>query len=253
MKKNWTMKVAALMLALTMITACFVGSTFAKYVSKAQGEATARVAQWGIVMEIEGGDEVFKTEYDLDDTSYTTVGSSSVISNNGDKVVAPGTKSDDITVTISGTPEVAFVLALTLNQSDDIVLPAGTYTDYSTTLLDGTHPEFTVDEDYHPIHYTIAIDIPGIGQKSKTGTLEEIIAALNRFGNQHDGNDDLVAAFPANTSCEGTITLSWEWPFEQDMDQADTYLGNIAAGVCTAEGAVTTLNFNVIATATQID
>ncbi len=41
MKKNWTVKVAALMLALTMITACFVGSTFAKYVTKAEGQDNA--------------------------------------------------------------------------------------------------------------------------------------------------------------------------------------------------------------------
>ena len=31
MKKNRTMRVAALLLALTLMTSCFVGGTFAKY------------------------------------------------------------------------------------------------------------------------------------------------------------------------------------------------------------------------------
>lgn len=252
MKKNWTVKVAALMLALTMISACFVGSTFAKYVSKAEGEATARVAKWGIVMEVTGGDEVFKTEYAKDDATATTIGANSVVST--DKVVAPGTKSDGISVTIHGTPEVAFRLALDLGDYEDIYLEAGTYTDYSTTKLDGTHPTFTVDKEYHPIKYTLTINAAG-HSVSKTGSIQEIIDALNNFGNQNGGEDDLTADFPAGTSMEGTITLSWEWPFEQEMDQADTFLGNAIAGVQmeNSNKAHTTLSFNVVATATQID
>ena len=61
MKKNWTMKLAGLLLALTMITACFVGSTFAKYVTRAQGEAEARVAKWGVLLTVEG--DPFGTQY----------------------------------------------------------------------------------------------------------------------------------------------------------------------------------------------
>lgn len=46
MKKNRTMKIATLMLALTLITCCFVGSTFAKYTSSATQTDSAQVAKW---------------------------------------------------------------------------------------------------------------------------------------------------------------------------------------------------------------
>lgn len=246
MKKNLTVKVAALLMALTMITACFVGSTFAKYVTSAEGNAQARVAKWGIVMEAES-DAIFLSEYSSD---YGI----SVKSDDDALVVAPGTKGGSVSVTISGTPEVAFELALDLGETEDIVLPAGTYTDYTRFYMNdagewGYHDTFTLDADYHPIQYTLAIDIPDIGTKTKVGTLPEIIAALNNFAD----TDDLTMQFDPLTSVEGTITLSWEWPFEQGHDDADTFLGNIAAGVCTADGAVTELKVNMTASATQID
>ena len=248
MKKNWTMKLAGLLLALTMITACFVGSTFAKYVTTAEGEATARVAKWGIVMEAESED-IFLNEYQGD--VYDGI---AVKSDDEALVVAPGTTGGSVSVTISGTPEVAFELALNLDGVQDIKLPADTYIDYTRFYMNdegewGYHDTFTLDEDYYPIQYTLAIDIPGIGTASKTGTLEEIKAALNNFAN----SDNLTMQFAPLTSVQGTITLSWEWPFEQGMDKADTYLGNIVAGVCTADGAVTELVVNLTASATQID
>ena len=54
MKKNWTMRVALLIVALTLITSCFVGGTFAKYVTGASYEDTARVAKFGVLLSIDG-------------------------------------------------------------------------------------------------------------------------------------------------------------------------------------------------------
>ena len=51
MKKNRTMRVAVLMLALTLITCCFVGSTFAKYTSSATGSDMGTVAKWSFAVE----------------------------------------------------------------------------------------------------------------------------------------------------------------------------------------------------------
>lgn len=50
MKKNRTMRIATLMLALTLITCCFVGSTFAKYTSTATGTDTVKVAKWSVAV-----------------------------------------------------------------------------------------------------------------------------------------------------------------------------------------------------------
>ena len=68
------------------------------------------------------------------------------------------------------------------------------------------------------------------------------------------------------------FTLSWEWAFEKlvqaeaaegadapaptadpIVDAADTYLGNVAAGVVTDQNANTTISATLVATATQID
>lgn len=48
MKKSRTMRAAALLLALTLMTSCFVGGTFAKYTSTATATDTATVAKWDI-------------------------------------------------------------------------------------------------------------------------------------------------------------------------------------------------------------
>ncbi|MBO4878634.1 MAG: hypothetical protein J5544_00070, partial [Clostridia bacterium] len=99
MKKNWTTRVAVALLALTMITSCFVGSTFAKYVTRAQGEDNARVAKWGILLTMEG-DNMFAPEYEHDDPNFT--GEATTLSVRVDPdyegeitdLVAPGTTND---------------------------------------------------------------------------------------------------------------------------------------------------------------
>lgn len=48
MRKNRTMKLAALLLVLTLITSCFVGGTFAKYTSTATATDTVEVANWDV-------------------------------------------------------------------------------------------------------------------------------------------------------------------------------------------------------------
>ena len=47
MKKTKFMRAALLLLVLTLITSCFVGGTFAKYTTSANGSDSARVAKWG--------------------------------------------------------------------------------------------------------------------------------------------------------------------------------------------------------------
>lgn len=162
MKKNWTVKVAALMLALTMITACFVGSTFAKYVTKAQGEDKARVAKWGVLVSVEGN--AFGTQYKTHDDTYE--GEFSVVSSNDDQVVAPGTSSKDVdsnlVAHVVGTPEVAARYTIEGKNIKDVVLKAGTYTDYTQLVKadDGTYGytgKFTLDKDYAPIKWNLVI------------------------------------------------------------------------------------------------
>ena len=104
-KKNRTLRAAVLMLALVLITSCFVGGTFAKYVTSGSGTDSARVAKFGVTVTASG--DLFAKEYATDDQTVVGTIAKSVIST--DKVVAPGTESngDFVAATVTGTPEVA--------------------------------------------------------------------------------------------------------------------------------------------------
>lgn len=87
MKGSKLPKLAALLLVLTLVTTCFVSGTFAKYVSEGEGEDAARVAKWGVKVEITG--DGFKTTYGKDDVKANVDGPT-VVSSTTEKVVAPG-------------------------------------------------------------------------------------------------------------------------------------------------------------------
>ena len=78
MTKNRSMKVAIVVIALTLISTCFVGTTFAKYTSSATAEASATVAKWEV--SLNGNELAYTNEpiavnlFDADvlDTDYTT-------------------------------------------------------------------------------------------------------------------------------------------------------------------------------------
>ena len=48
MKNNKMMRIAAVILMMTLLTTCAISGTFAKYTASASGEDTARVAKWDI-------------------------------------------------------------------------------------------------------------------------------------------------------------------------------------------------------------
>ena len=81
LKKNWTLRAAVLMLALVLITSCFVGGTFAKYVTSGTSGDNARVAKWGVTVTAHETGDIFAKSYD-----------NTVIAEGEYKVIAPGTK-----------------------------------------------------------------------------------------------------------------------------------------------------------------
>ncbi len=166
MKKNWFLRIAGLMLALAMITSCFVGSTFAKYITKAEGTDNARVAKWGVLLSVTGN--AFATQYAAEDEAYLAAeGEYSVVADT--QVVAPGTNSElvgsNLVGHVGGTPEVAARYSIT-GTVTDIVLPAGTYVDY-THLVDqgnGTYlytDTFELEKDYSPVKWNMVISGKG--------------------------------------------------------------------------------------------
>ena len=115
MKKNRTMRAAVLMLALTLITSCFVGSTFAKYTTGISGNDTARVANFGVTLAFNNyPDAAFATSYD--DGSNPSVKSTLNPSND---VIAPGTAGTAFVLEVDGDPEVDVNVQISLGTIKD--------------------------------------------------------------------------------------------------------------------------------------
>ena len=294
MKKNKMMRIAAVLLVVTLISTCAISGTFAKYVTKAEGEDSARVAKWGIVLTLDPG-EAFATEYETTDTE----GYEGLAVKAEDKVVAPGTDSEeaggDIVATVKGTPEVATRYTLHIEGLEDIVLPAGTYKDYTELVKDadgkyGYNNEFTLAADYTPVKWNF-----GVSSANASYNLVDVAAGLGKYfpgfsltdaesiistqrymdallpilegmtsGAQNakavvndDGSVDISMDFEPGKTYDYEFTLSWAWDFDDNgagtNDKADTYLGNIAAGVADKGDANTTIKANITASATQID
>lgn len=249
-KKHWTLRAAGLLFALVLITSCFVGGTFAKYVKSVSGTQIARVARFGV--EITAADDTaFNTTYAMDATGLSIVGNS-VISSDGHKVVAPGTKEDDtVTFSITGKPEVAVHVALTMTGMD-VFLKAGTYPDLTTTSPTDT---FILAKPYYPVVFTLKQN----GTELARGTISDINTKLSALSEDCAPGTDLGTKFD-------TYTLSWEWAFGDTAitaipaitDKADTLLGALAANHLAFPYALGTdyqtgISFTLTATVTQID
>ncbi len=310
MKKNKMMRIASILMVATLITTCAISGTFAKYVTKVEGSDSARVAKWGIVLGLEAGD-IFAAKYQTHDKDAKQAGLEySVEAANGkDKLVAPGTSSEDtdgkIVGTVKGTPEVATRYTLTVKEFTDVVLPKGNgYVDYTELKKDETTGKydytgkFDLAKDYAPVKWDLLINGKSLAQYIMGVVNEEQANALGRYGLTAKGVsftdakaiaekvaelevEDVVAELiaeklpgavnfaidletlsisidvPANTAMDYTFELVWSWDFDDNgkgtNDKADTYLGNVAAGVVTDQNANTTISATLVATATQID
>lgn len=223
MRKNNLLRVGALLFVLTMMTSSFVGGTFAKYVTSGTGTDTARVAKFGVQVTANG--ETFAKEYATDNNEVKGTISKSVVST--DKVVAPGTKGNMASMTLSGTPEVAVKvtyeadLALSSNWIvDDGVVYCPIVIKVNKTEIDGA--DYTTLADFEK-------------------AVEE---AINNYSKEYEAGKAL-----ANVT-EDSVAVSWEWPFSTGdaNDAKDTFLGGQAAA-----GNAATVTLTVKTTVTQID
>lgn len=220
-KKNVLMRSAGLLLVLVLVTSCFVGSTFAKYTVGSTGSDSARVAKFGVNVTATG--TMFAKEYATDDGSAGTI-TKSVIST--DKVVAPGTKGDMASMTLTGTPEVAVRVSYAVNKFE-----------LKGWTTDGT-------TEYCPLVFTVgtaSYKIGDTGIDSVSDLQNKVKTAINAYSKDYEANTDLSGV--------GTDSLkvSWAWAFEGD-DAKDTALGNRAA-----EDKAATVALEITTTVTQID
>lgn len=235
-KKNWTLRAAVLMFALVLITSCFVGGTFAKYVTGGSGTDSARVAKFGVTVTANG--TMFAKEYATDDQTVVGTIAKSVIST--DKVVAPGTESngDFVAATVAGTPEVAVRVSYKL---DTATLQLENWKDG-----DGKFYCPLVFKVKTPDGNTV---ISGMEFQTAEAMKAALVNAVAAYTKDYAPGTDLSGM------AADTLAISWEWPFETGTDTdkpannvKDTFLGDEAAA-----GRAATVSLTLATTVTQID
>jgi len=231
MKKNVMMRVASVLLIAVLVSTCVISGTYAKYVTAESGGDSARVAKFGVVVDVDGT-TFAKTYDDKDNGNDADIGVGANITVNSDntgsiaELVAPGTQGKMVDIEITGTPEV------------DVKV---TYD--ATVTLSGW--AVAGDDFYCPLVVTINGDpyyLEGYASAAEAKTaIEGIIEAYTR---EYDVNTDLASKASEN------LTISWSWPFSTsaENDVKDTELGNQAV-----VGNPATITLTVTCTVTQID
>ena len=240
MRKNWTMRAAVLLLALVLISSCFVGGTFAKYVTAGDSSDTARVAKFGVTITANG--TMFAKEYDIDDEDVKGTITESVVSSGvkdaendtRDNLVAPGTKGNMTSITLSGTPEVAVEVKYTaeVTLSNNWTAKAG----------DDAEASY-----YCPLKITVGDKTYfGMDYASAAAFAADVKMAIDGYTAQYAPNTDL------SKQEVKTPVVSWAWDFNGDgvkqTDVKDTYLGDQAA-----HNNAATVTIAIATTVTQID
>lgn len=225
MKKNMFLRVASVLLVLTLLSTCAISGTFAKYVTTGSSEDSARVAQWGIQITATNADALFATEYGATVKSDVDV-------------VAPGTNGTFGGFTVTGDPEVSCkvtytaTVALTGSWEDadgDFYFPL-------TLTVGGTPVDLSAAQD--------AIDNSDAADKIEAAIQAAIAAQTATYG-----PEDTVAA---------ALSFDWAWAFGANdnaisgNDAKDTHLGNIAAGLVDGKTAPN-ISIDVTATISQVD
>lgn len=251
MKKNKMMRLASVLLVLTLLTTGIIGGTLAKYVTSDSGTDTARVAKFGVVATVSG--DLFGSTYaKADENTIVSVSTADATVNadsTTDKVVAPGTKNEKgLTLSVTGTPEVSTKVTLGEAENNakqkytnsDIYLAAGDYgvmveykgektaeniSNYYT--YDGTTKTYTKATNKNDTVYelrdgvSVDADYYPLTWKVDTtaGTLENVITELKKkfHGTEDNGNAKGCGTYKPNELINDlSAKVTWEWKFEDD-------------------------------------
>lgn len=221
MMKHWSFKTAGILLVLVLMTSCFVGGTFAKYTTAAEGMDSARVAKFGVTITANGTS--FAEKYATNDAEVAGTIANSVVSM--DKVIAPGTQGNMASMTLTGTPEVAVKVTYeaTVDLSANWKDATGTY--------------------YCPLEIKVGDDtLKGTAFASAADFAAAVKAKIDAYSKQYAAGTDLSA------QGADSLQISWAWAFDGNDDVKDTYLGDQAAA-----GNAATVSIKVKTTVTQID
>ena len=232
MKKNKTMRAAAVLAVGALLSTCLVSGTFAKYVTSDNASDEARVAEFGVKVNPDG--TLFASSYARHDAKYT-VSDNTVEGKNSAKVVAPGTSGQIVQVGLTGTPEVAVHVS---NAATVTLSGWGDDANYYCPLI------VTVKGTVDGVDKTVSID--GLECTSMSDFQGKIEAAVNAITNDYAPGTDL------SSKKDACPVISWEWKFDKTStganqkqdDKKDTALG---------EAHTAKFGVDVTTTVTQID
>lgn len=241
MMKNKAMRIAAGAGVTTLLTMSVISGSFAKYITSGTGTDSARTAKFGVTVTANG--TMFASEYAKDDENVVGTIVKSVVSSGGesDHVVAPGTKGELLNATITGKPEVA----VKVSYEPTLTLNGWEYTD-----------EGSASSEYFPIIFKVGDKKYGItGMKDSTGAKITNVSAnvealktavenaIRAYSKDYAANTDL-----SGIGADGFVNVSWEWAYNGNSDEKDTYLGDQAAA-----NKASTVELSMKTTVTQID
>lgn len=138
MKKNLVMRIAAVVLMCTLVTACFASSTFARYTSSTNEDANvARVAKWEITV---GTNDPIDITGDPETVTFDIFSTANFTDQNGESetdvlqsgtslVIAPGTKGSFAIDKITNNSEVTAEVKLNVVSVASNNIPVKFYTD----------------------------------------------------------------------------------------------------------------------------
>lgn len=237
MKKNKMMRVASALLIAVLLTTSAISGTFAKYVTQDSGADSARVAKFGVVLDVDG--HLFDVNYvnvannnkHMDDASSSIITVESYTKQ--DKLVAPGTKNDvGMTFSIKGTPEVAVAVAMDLKAGSESAAAADPIDIY---LKQGTYRDWTVSgqNTNYDQTYTQA-DVVGVNTSSTDKKYYPVVFTLK----EKMGNDATASIFAAANTLSAT-NMSNRWSVKNNEGGFDTVITGTLKDIDTLFGTLT--------------
>ena len=225
MKKNNAMRLASVLLVLTLLTTCVISGTFAKYTTSTTGGDKARVAYWGF-------GQAAATTIDLFDGQYANVTASGEVDGFGN-VVAPGTEKST-----------TFAFAYTDYKTNAITAPEVAYTFTVNPTVTGDYDELDKNANFK---WILKADHWPSGIECKT--VAELLDAIKQLSGDESGTKTYApGTLPYDFAFADDIYhIGWIWNFSKDAagDAADTAMGN--------SQTLENVTFTITITATQVD
>ena len=218
-KKNLIARICGLLIVLTLISCCFLGTTFARYTSSGDGTASVQVAKWDIDI---GNEGEFAVNWN---------GAKLSPSENGYNSEEPGPVSNETEVV---------AVATVINNGDVDALVSVAQGAFSITVVGEENPVTAYDqlltEEGEPAYYLA--DVEG---------LFKLYLYTNETGTTPLTNENLTV-----TAKGGTATIYGKVTWTTNYRADDENLGAAQDALDTWVGEnVTSINWNLTLTAVQ--